>query len=119
MPLVRINMLKGQSPAQKKAILDAVHDGLISSLGIEDWDRFQRILEYEPEDFEAAPGKTGQFVIIEITLFPGRTKEQKRKAIENITANLANTLGIEPTDVFIIMSEPGLENWGIGGRQKG
>lgn len=119
MPLVKINMLKGKNTAHKKAVLDAVHRGLMSSLGIEDWDRFQRINEYEPVDFETAPGKTENFMIIEISLFPGRTKEQKRRAIENITANLSDALGIEPTDVFIVINEPRLENWGMGGLQKG
>jgi len=27
-------------------------------------------------------------------------------------------LGIAPTDVFIVMNEPTLENWGMGGNQK-
>lgn len=57
-------------------------------------------------------------MIIELALFPGRTKEQKAKAIELITANLVSQLGIEPTDVFIVITEPPLENWGMGGKQK-
>ena len=73
---------------------------------------------FEPEDFETAPGKTDNFMIIELTIFPGRTKEQKKNAIEMITANLNKNLNIEPTDIFIIMNEPPLENWGMGGRQK-
>ncbi len=32
--------------------------GLMESIGIEDWDRFQRIVEIDPEDYETAPGKT-------------------------------------------------------------
>lgn len=118
MPLVKINMLKGKSPEYKKAVLDSVHQGLISSLGIEDWDRFQRIVEFDKGDFETAPGKTDDFMIIELSLFPGRTKEQKKKAIEMITSNLETDLNIKPTDVFIVISEPPLENWGMGGDQK-
>ena len=37
MPLVKINMLKGKSLEYKKRVLDSVHNGLVSSLGIEDW----------------------------------------------------------------------------------
>lgn len=57
-------------------------------------------------------------MIIELTLFPGRTKEQKGKAIEVITDKLIKALSIEPSDVFIIIKEPPLENWGMGGKQK-
>ena len=118
MPLVKINMLKGKDIEYKKIVLDSVHNGLVSSMGIEDWDRFQRIIEYEKSDFEVAPGKTDNFMIIELTLFPGRTKEQKKAAIETITDNLVHGLSIDPTDVFIVINEPPLENWGMGGKQK-
>ena len=52
MPLVRIDMVKGKSPEYKKTVLDVVHEGLIEAFGIEDWDRFQRIVEIPKEDFE-------------------------------------------------------------------
>jgi len=119
MPLVQIHMIKGKSAAYKKLVLDGVHNGLVSALGIADQDRFQRIVEYDPQDFETAPEKTAGFMIIEVTLFPGRTKEQKARAIEAITANLTNAPGIPPTDVFIVFAEPPLENWGMAGKQKG
>ena len=39
--------------------------------------------------------------------------------IEKITDNLGSRLSIDPGDVFIVINEPPLENWGIGGNQKG
>lgn len=45
--------------------------------------------------------------------------QQKKKAIELITAKLGERLSIAPSDIFIVMSEPPLENWGMGGYQKG
>ena len=118
MPLVKIEMLKGKSPEYKKLVFDCVHEGLVEAIGIEDWDRFQRIVEYDKADFEMPDFKTDNFMIIELTLFPGRTKEQKGKAIEVITDKLIKALSIEPSDVFIIIKEPPLENWGMGGKQK-
>jgi len=119
MPLVRIELIGGKNPEYKKTLLNCIHEGLVDALGIEDWDRFQRIIEIDKDDFETAPGKTDNFMIIELTLFPGRTREQKKAAIEIITAKLVTCLGIEPTDVFIVINEPPLENWGMGGNQKG
>lgn len=118
MPLVRIDMIKGKSPEYKKTMLDIVHNGLIKAMGIEDWDRFQRIVEFDKENFEIPEGKTDDFVIIELTIFPGRTKEQKKDAIETITSDLNKDLGINFTDVFIIINEPPKENWGLAGKQK-
>lgn len=118
MPLVCINMLAGKTPEYKKTVLDCVHNGLVAALGIEEDDRFQRIAEFDKASFETAPQKTEDFMIIELSLFPGRTKEQKKQAIEAITAGLISALGIRPTDVFILIHEPPLENWGLGGRQK-
>ena len=119
MPLVKINLLKGKSAEYKKTVFDCVHQGLIESLGISDWDRFQRIIEFDRTDFEAPAEKSDNFMIIELTIFPGRTREQKKAAIEIITTKLVEALSIAPENVFIIIAEPPLENWGMAGKQKG
>ena len=118
MPLVRVEIIKGQSPEYKKTLLDTIHQSLMDSIGIEDWDRFQRIIEINREDFETSSEKTEKFMIIEITMFPGRTKEQKKLMIETITSRLNEKLGIKPTDIFIVINEPTNENWGMGGHQR-
>ncbi len=118
MPLAKVNMLKGKDSNYKKTLLDCIHDGMVESLGIEDWDRFQRIIEYEKNDYEMPSFKSDDFIIIELTLFPGRTKEQKNKAIETITRKINEKLSVAPGDVFIVIDEPPLDNWGIAGKQK-
>ncbi|MBP5493045.1 MAG: tautomerase family protein [Clostridiales bacterium] len=118
MPLIRVDMIKGKSREYKKTVLDSIHESLLETLRIEDWDRFQRIVEIDKEDFEKPDGKTDDFMIIEITLFPGRTKEQKKAAIEKITASLSEKLSILATDIFIVIHEPANENWGLAGKQR-
>ena len=49
MPLVRIEIIKGKSASYKKELLECVHAGLVEALSIEDWDRFQRIVEIDRE----------------------------------------------------------------------
>ena len=117
MPLVKVHMLRGKESEYKKTLLNCIHDGMVNSLGIKDWDRFQRIIEYEKNDFEKPPFKSDEFMIIELTLFPGRTKEQKSRAIETITAKINEKLSIAPEDIFIVIEEPPLENWGMAGKQ--
>ena len=118
MPLVKVEMIKGKSREYKASVLDMIHTALVEALGIEEWDRFQRIIEIDKEDFELPEGKTDNFMLIELTLFPGRSKEQKKMVIETITDKLNKNLGILNTDVFIVINEPPLENWGLAGKQK-
>ena len=77
MPIVKVGMLRGKSVQYKKTVLDCIHKGLVDSLRIEDWDRFQQVIEYDRDVFEYPSFKSDNFMIIELTLFPGRTKEQK------------------------------------------
>jgi 4-oxalocrotonate tautomerase family enzyme len=119
MPLVKIEIIKGHTKEYKKIFLNAVHDALELALGIPDWDRFQRIYELESDCFERNSEKTENFCIIELTIFPGRSKEIKGAIIKEITRLLEERLGIAPSDIFIVINDPPLENWGIGGVQKG
>ena len=64
MPLVRIEIIKGKSPEYKKMMLSCAHEALVEAISIEDWDRFQRIIEIDPEDFETSSEKTDRFTII-------------------------------------------------------
>ena len=53
MPVVKVSMLEGKTPEYKKTVLDSIHDGLVESIGIEDWDRFQRVEEFSKSDFRS------------------------------------------------------------------
>jgi 4-oxalocrotonate tautomerase family enzyme len=115
LPLVRIEIIKGQSPEYKKDLLQSVHDGLVSALSIPDHDRNQRLYELDECCYERSPGKTEKFTFIELSLFPGRSAEMKKTAISEITRLLGERLHIPPSDVLIIINEPPLENWGFRG----
>lgn len=118
MPLVRIEIIKGKSVEYKKEMLEGVHVALMNAIQIEDWDRFQRLYEIEDEFFERSEGKTDKFTMIEITMFQGRTKEQKAKLYEEIVKELYERLQIQATDIFIVLNEPPNENWGLAGKQR-
>ena len=118
LPLVKIEIIKGKSLEYKKTVLDAVHVALENAIQIENWDRFQRLYEIEDDLFERSESKTDKFTMIEITMFPGRTKEQKSKLYKEIVKELNQRLGIEPTDIFIVINEPANENWGLAGIQR-
>jgi len=118
MPLVRIEIIKGKNAEYKKIMMDAVHVALMNAIQIEDWDRFQRLYEIDDELFERSENKTDKFTMIEIAMFPGRTKEQKARIYEEIVKELYERLEIQATDIFIVINEPPNENWGLAGKQR-
>lgn len=118
MPLVKVEILSGKSKEYKKQLLDGIHQALEDALKIESWDRFQRLYELEPDHFERGGNKTDQFTMIEIMMFPGRTREQKALLYKRITEELWERLAIRNTDLFIVLQEPPNENWGLAGKQR-
>lgn len=116
MPLVRIEILEGRSVNERRQLLQAVHDALVEAFEIPDEDRTQRIVEYDPINFEIPPGKSERYTLIEITAFPGRSRTAKAALYEAIVRRLGK-LGIDAADVSVVIHEPVMENWGIrGGR---
>ncbi|HOW31805.1 MAG TPA: tautomerase family protein [Bacteroidales bacterium] len=115
MPLVRIEMYKGKEKAYKQAIFEGVHKALVSAFRIPDNDRNQLIYELDEENFERNTNKSGQFTIIEITAFKGRSLEAKRNLYREIFNNLKLDAGISESDILVYINEPQLENWGIKG----
>lgn len=115
MPLVKIEILKGNSKEYKKAILDSIHESLVESIKIPDYDRFQRLYELDKDNFEIPSTKTEKAIIIEITLFQGRSLKAKKDLYKNIVERLAKNPGISGDDIVIVLLEPPLENWGIKG----
>jgi 4-oxalocrotonate tautomerase family enzyme len=117
MPLVKVEIISGKTKEYKKQLLESIHMALINTLEIEDDDRFQRLYELDIDNFERRSRKTDKFTLIELTLLPGRSKEVKGNVIKEITYILKKNLGIDKSDVIVILHEPPLENWGCYGVQ--
>jgi phenylpyruvate tautomerase PptA (4-oxalocrotonate tautomerase family) len=115
MPLVKIEIIEGKTSEYKKAVLDGVHNALVTAIGIPESDNFQRLHELTGENFNHPHDRTDQITLIEITLFPGRTFESKKKLYETIVKNLDQNPGISGNDLMIVLYEPRMENWGIKG----
>ncbi|HJV87338.1 MAG TPA: tautomerase family protein [Noviherbaspirillum sp.] len=124
MPLVTMTTLKGKSREFKSSVLDGVHAALVAS-GVPETDRFQRVLELEPDDFrfdasypDAASPRDENFVLIEILLSVGRSVKVKKKILADITTHLSRSPGIDPENVMVCFKETTWENWSFaGGRQ--
>ena len=114
MPDVRVEIRRGWPAAQKAKLLEAVHRAEIDALKIPEWDRVLRLAEYAPEDFLIPPGRSERYTRVEITMFPGRSLDAKRRLYRAIVSNLGS-LGVPAADIKIVLLEPPMENWGIRG----
>ena len=99
-----------------QALIEAVYEAQREALGVPEDDRQIRYLEYPPERFAVPPEKTENYTVVEISLFPGRSLDAKRALYASIVRRFGE-LGIAPADVFIVVHEPPLDNWGIRGGQ--
>ena len=119
MPLVRIDLRAGHSPAVRQAIGQAVHTAMVETLGVPADDRFQVITEHPPEGLVYDPGYLGVLrsdgvVFIQITLNAGRTVEQKRALYARVAALLGERAQVRPGDVLVSLVEVPKENWSFG-----
>ncbi|HEY5994797.1 MAG TPA: tautomerase family protein [Gallionellaceae bacterium] len=114
MPLARIEVRKSWPPEQAQAIMNAIYLAQREALKVPESDRQIRYIEHRPEHFHVPPGKSENYTLVEITLFAGRTLETKRALYRAIVRNLG-VLGIAPNDIFIVLHEVPLQNWGIRG----
>ncbi|WP_276611854.1 4-oxalocrotonate tautomerase [Rhodoferax bucti] len=51
-----------------------------------------------------------------VEMFEGRSPEQKKQLVEEVTRVTAETLGCSPEAVDIIITEVKRENWSTGGK---
>ena len=121
MPLVKVS-LRDTNPAaadseSKKKLFDILHTALVEIFKIPDFDRSQRLDNYSTDDMEISTNRTPDSVLIEITVFPGRKTETKKKLYRRLADDISAGFGIPVNDISIVLYEPGLECWGIRGGQ--
>jgi len=119
MPLVKVNLLKGRSTAEKDSIATSIHAALVSTLEVPDADRYQLFNEYDGESFRHTTEYLGmtytdQLLIIEITFLEGRDDELKTSLLAEINRNLVAAGVVGGDDVFVMISEIGRANLSFG-----
>lgn len=117
MPLVRLDLPQSLAD-QARPIGDAVHNALVSAIGIPADDRFQVISLHAPEHLIIDAHYLGiprseNALIVQIYLRQGRSVELKKALYAAIAANLT-ALGLRAEDVLVSLSENDLPDWSFG-----
>jgi len=112
MPLIKIELAEGKDKKFLSDVMISVMQSVAEILQLPKDDRNIRLIEYKAELFEM---KHPYEMLIEITMFAGRSSETKGKLFQAIVKNLYSKLLIEIEKVYIIINEQPLENWGLRG----
>jgi phenylpyruvate tautomerase PptA (4-oxalocrotonate tautomerase family) len=119
MPLVRIDVLTTFSPAERRAIGDAVQSAMTTTLDVPARDRFQVVTTHAPDDFVFNRSyldieRSDRFVCVQVTLSAGRTQEAKKAFYARLVELLGDQVSLRPEDLAVILVENEREDWSFG-----
>jgi phenylpyruvate tautomerase PptA (4-oxalocrotonate tautomerase family) len=116
MPSTIIEVRRQYHAADEVALIDAVHDALVTAFVIPREDKHVRLVSYEPHRFGHPPSLAHpeSYTFIAIDCFAGRSLGAKRNLYQAIVERLGR-LGIPPDHITIVLRESALENWGVRG----
>ncbi len=119
MPLVRIDLVKGKSPAYVVLVSETIYRAMIETLNVPEYDRFQIITEHElaglnfDRDYLGIH-RTDDCIFVQITLSAGRTVETKQRFYKAVADGLHEVVKLRREDVFINLVEVHREDWSFG-----
>ena len=105
MAQIKIYGLKSALVPRRQALSDAIHDSVVEALQFPPDKRFHRFISLEREEFIYPADRSDEYTIIEISMFERRTTETKKELIRLLFSNIANRIGISPSDVEITIFE--------------
>ncbi|MDP7775142.1 tautomerase family protein [Acinetobacter nosocomialis] len=100
----------------REMLSHAIHQALIEELKYPIEKRFQRFISLKPENFIYPSDRSQHYVIIELSMFTGRSTEAKKRLIQTLFSNIQQYCRINPQDIEITIFETPKENWGIRGQ---
>ncbi len=101
---------------KREAISIGIHQAVMEALAYPPEKRFHRFILLNDEDFLHPSDRSEQYLIIEISMFEGRSVEAKKRLINLIYRNLKAQAEIDAQDVEITIFETPRTNWGIRGK---
>jgi 4-oxalocrotonate tautomerase len=119
MPLVRIDLRRGKSPAYLKAVRNGVYAAMRESFNVPENDRFMLVHQHDADEFDYDPGyldiaRSDDLVIVQIACNNTRTVAQKEAFYKAVVDQLVADPGVRAEDVLINLLETAKENWSFG-----
>jgi len=116
MAQIKIYGLKEHLNPIKAELSDVIHSCVMDALSFPQDKRAHRFFPLEVDDFYYPVGRTPRYMIIEISMFEGRTVETKKYLIRLLFERTKEQLGLSPSDLEITITETPKHNWGFRGQ---
>ena len=118
MPLVRIDVQTGRTPAELRRLADVVQEVMLEVFAAPPRDRYQIVTEHPvgqiiAEDTGLGFERSDGVVVIQI-FQQGRTAEQKKAAYALLADRLAAECTVKPTDLIVSVVANEREDWSFG-----
>lgn len=115
MAQVKIFGLQSNLEPIRKTLSDAIQRAVVEALAYPPEKRFHRFIALTPDDFFYPPDRSDRYLILEISIFEGRSVEAKKSLIRALYQYIGDATGITPNDIEITIFETPRQNWGIRG----
>lgn len=115
MAQVKIYGLREHLVPVRERLSELIHSCVVEALGLPPDKRFHRFFPLEKENFIFPADRTDRYLLLEISLFEGRTAETKKRLIRRLYEGVCEPLGLSPSDLEITLYETPRHHWGIRG----
>ena len=115
MAQVKIFGLRRSLQNSRAAISQAIHLSVMEALEYPAEKKFHRFIALDEEDFIYPQDRSERYIIIEISIFEGRSIEAKKMLIRLLYERIPQLSGISAQDIEITIFETPRHSWGIKG----
>ncbi|SEK88175.1 Tautomerase enzyme [Roseateles sp. YR242] len=116
MPICFLHSHCLRSDTEVNALMSELHAAMLEVLQVPQDDHDIRYVEHRPGHFRLPGGKSEQYLLVLVQMFPGRSLEAKRALYQAIVRRFSK-LGVPETEVNIVLQSPSLEDFGLRGGQ--
>lgn len=99
----------------KSQLSIVIHSCFVDALQYPSDKRFHRFFPMDKSDFIFPPDKSQSYLIIEISMFEGRSVEVNKNLIRLLIKRISETFNISFNDIEITIFETPKHNWGVRG----
>lgn len=99
----------------RDALSSAIHEALVEAFAYPAEKKFQRFVALDAADFVHPDDRSLDYLVIEVTLFPGRSPQAKKAFYQGVLSRLQGHCGLSRDAVEIVLFESPRENWFIRG----
>jgi phenylpyruvate tautomerase PptA (4-oxalocrotonate tautomerase family) len=115
---VRIDLVRGRTPAELRALADTVQEVVLDVFAAPERDRYQVIHQHEPDEIIAEDtgldlDRSDGVVVIQVT-HQGRGREQKEALYAALAERLSERGQVRPQDLIVSLVENTKEDWSFG-----